>query len=397
MFDRESKDSYHLQITATDSGGRSGFANLIIRIKDVNDSHPKFELEEYKSNVYANLSKGDHIMQLKAVDLDEGANAEAVFTIYDNDDNHNHLDLFEIESNTGVIKLKKKLQKKHENQIYQFWVRAQDQGSPFQLHSEVPVEIYIMSQLDQAPIFSKRDSVYFIRENTPIGRVITQLEAKVQDADADNDDLEGDSVRYRIVSGDYVDEKLFQVDFKGRVIISGRLDRELKPLHKLTVLAMTQTSPTLNSYFDLSIQVLDVNDNSPEFQSDPYDIQVSEGIELNTNILQVKAIDIDFGNNAEVRYALIELDPYQSYSIDAHSGWIQNLKYLDAESSVLHELVVEAEDGNGLKAKTTVRIHVQDVNDNSHRFSQRHYSAAVNEGALPGTIGIVNFNKSPHF
>ena len=60
---------------------------------------------------------------------------------------------------------------------------------------------------------------------------------------------------------------------------------------------------------------------------------------------------------------------------------------MDAESSVLHELVVEAEDGNGLKAKTTVRIHVQDVNDNSHRFSQRHYSAAVNEGALPGTIG----------
>ena len=250
MFDREFKSNYQIQVTATDSGGRSGFTNLIIRIKDVNDNHPKFELEEYKANVYANLSKGDQIVQVKATDLDEGHNADLVYTIYDNDDNHNHLDLFEIESTTGVILLKKKLQKKHENEIYQFWVRAQDKGNPFQLHSEVPVEIYIMSQLDHAPIFSKRDNVYFIRENTPIGRVITHLEAKILGEEED------ETIEYKIASAEYVNEDLFQIDSKGRVIISGRLDRESKPLHKLTVVAMTQTSPTLNSYFELSVQVL---------------------------------------------------------------------------------------------------------------------------------------------
>ena len=28
--------------------------------------------------------------------------------------------------------------------------------------------------------------------------------------------------------------------------------------------------------------------------------------------------------------------------------------------------------------------NVQDVNDNPHQFTQLHYNAAVNEGALPG-------------
>ena len=129
----------------------------------------------------------------------------------------------------------------------------------------------------------------------------------------------------------------------------------------------------------------DVNDNAPEFQSDPYDIQVSEAIEINTNIIQVKAIDPDFGNNGEVRYSIKE-DSHHFFSIDPRSGWIQNVNNLDAEMKVAHELVIEAEDGNGLKAVTKVRLDVVDVNDNPMQFSQRHYSAAVNEGALPGTI-----------
>ena len=54
-----------------------------------------------------------------------------------------------------------------------------------------------------------------------------------------------------------------------------------------------------------------------------------------------------------------------------------------------------AEDGNGLNAMTTVRIHVQDYNDNPMTFSQRHYSAAVNEGALPGTIVFQLMTEDP--
>ena len=84
--------------------------------------------------------------------------------------------------------------------------------------------------------------------------------------------------------------------------ILGRLDRETKAVHQLTFLAETKTSPTLNSYFTLTVQVLDSNDNAPEFQSDPYDIMVSEALAPGTDVVQVQALDPDFGANGEIRY-----------------------------------------------------------------------------------------------
>ena len=58
MFDRELKSNYEIPIAATDTGGRAGFTKIIVEITDINDNHPKFELEEYKANVFANLTKG---------------------------------------------------------------------------------------------------------------------------------------------------------------------------------------------------------------------------------------------------------------------------------------------------------------------------------------------------
>jgi hypothetical protein len=52
-------------------------------------------------------------------------------------------------------------------------------------------------------------------------------------------------------------------------------------------LAETGTSPTLNAYYDLTVQVLDRNDGSPKFNADPYEVKVSEAVAVNTPIIQV--------------------------------------------------------------------------------------------------------------
>ena len=64
MFDRELKSNYEIPIAATDTGGRAGFTKIIVEITDINDNHPKFELEEYKANVFANLTKGKLLINL---------------------------------------------------------------------------------------------------------------------------------------------------------------------------------------------------------------------------------------------------------------------------------------------------------------------------------------------
>ena len=104
--------------------------------------------------------------------------------------------------------------------------------------------------------------------------------------------------------------------------ILGRLDRETKAVHQLTFLAETKTSPTLNSYFKLTVQVLDSNDNAPEFQSDPYDITVSEALAPGTDVVQVQALDPDFGANGEIRYLFTQFNyPLMLFCLNTHNNY----------------------------------------------------------------------------
>ena len=119
MFDREIKPIYEIPIAATDIGGRSGFTKLVVQITDINDNHPKFQLEEYKANVFANLTKGTSVVQVQASDEDFGRNAELKYSIYNDIDMDKLDEIFEIDPNSGMIVLKKNLNNQHENQVYQ--------------------------------------------------------------------------------------------------------------------------------------------------------------------------------------------------------------------------------------------------------------------------------------
>jgi hypothetical protein len=228
----------------------------------VNDNGPVFSLFEYKANIYANASVGSAIVRVVANDDDDKFNSALTYSIYENKTSEVRKH-FSIDAATGEITLKRSaLELK--NQVYQFFVRAQD-GGRAPLHADAPVEIYIMSPLDKPPVFEPRDNVYYIHENSPVGRVVASVKAATGEEES--------TVRYKLVSTAHQGEdSLFVVDDEGRIIINGILDREKMSAHHLTVLAETDSSPTLNTYYDFAIQVLDENDNVPEFQSNPYKV-----------------------------------------------------------------------------------------------------------------------------
>ena len=66
------------------------------------------------------------------------------------------------------------------------------------------------------------------------------------------------------------------MDDKGRLIVSGHLDREERSAHRITIMAETDASPALSAYYHLTVKVLDENDNAPAFSSDLYEVTVSE-------------------------------------------------------------------------------------------------------------------------
>lgn len=371
-FDREEQKFYDLPILATDGGAKLSFLTLRVKILDENDNTPQFDFKEYKSSIYSNLTVGMGFLKVRAKDLDE--NSEQIeYSIYETQ-NSGVLELFAINPATGgVFLLKTGIP--WENQLFQFFIRARDNGKP-PLYSDVPVTVYIMSANDQPPLPEKKDDKYFISENSLPGTVVTKIKL-----------LTNSSVNFKILD-EPSGKSQFSIDHHGTVALSSPLDAETKDHYLLGVLLETETTPSLTAMVEMRIQVLDENDNYPSFESTSYVMHVAENIDEGSHILKVIAHDIDKGRNGELRYSFAtdSLEIADVFSIDAHTGWITNLIPLDKETKSEYRFHVTATDNGHPKhtARTTVTIKIKDYNDQPSLFKRKFYEAAVNEDAWPG-------------
>ena len=108
---------------------------------------------------------------------------------------------------------------------------------------------------------------------------------------------------------------------------------------------------SLNSTLDLLIEILDVNDNAPEFFGEPYPkIRVREDVGIYSKIFQVNALDNDTDVNGEVHYkisTLADKNSKQAFRIDAITGEIYLISPLDYETTKEYFLPIIAYDGYG--------------------------------------------------
>lgn len=316
--------------------------------------------------------------QIKASDADENQNSVIKYSIYDTQ-NTGVKNLFSIDEDTGAMYLSK-MANQLENQMFQFFVRAYDGGSP-SLHADVSVDVYIMSQSDLAPSFEKRERILFQAENSAAGTVITRL--KLTNANV--------TAKYRIASEMDLDEPQFEITTDGQLRLAKTLDRELKDTHYIGVYAESDSSPSLTAFCEILLHVQDENDNSPIFESSRYHLHVAENIEKGSVIMKVTARDADTGSNADIRYAFdgdAGGDILNIFDIDAHTGTIITLVELDREQIDEYNFRVIATDNGQPKhtGETMVAIKVRDYNDCAPTFKNASYSAAINEDALPGTV-----------
>lgn len=316
------------------------------------------------------------LLQIKALDADENQNSVIKYTIYDTQ-NTGVKELFGIDEDTGAMYLTKNAEQL-ENQMYQFFVRAHDGGSP-SLHSDISVDIYIMSQSDMPPTFEKRDRILFLSESSPPGTVITRLKLTTNF-----------SAKYRIASELNVDSPQFTIADDGELRLAKPLDRELKDTHYIGVYAESDSSPSLTAFAEIVLHVQDENDNSPIFESVRYNLLLAENIEKSTSIMKVTARDADSGSNGDIRYTFGNDvgDVINIFDIDMHTGWISTLVSLDKEQMGEYNFQVVATDNGQPRnsAQTLVSIKLMDYNDCPPIFKNSSYAASVGEIALPGTV-----------
>lgn len=113
------------------------FLQLTIRVSDVNDNAPKFELPDYQAhNVDEDITHGTSILKVKATDADSGSNAEIEYLVSD--------DHFRVDKD-GIIMNHKQLDADNNNAYYEFIVTAKDKGKEIATQCNRGADPYLFS------------------------------------------------------------------------------------------------------------------------------------------------------------------------------------------------------------------------------------------------------------
>jgi hypothetical protein len=83
------------------------------------------------------------------------------------------------------------------------------------------------------------------------------------------------------------------------------------------------TTPLKSSPLIVDIEVLDANDNSPQFTKDSYTRGISETSSVGSFVEEVQALDADIGVNGQVVYSLLNGTEY--FKIENETGMFLNI------------------------------------------------------------------------
>ncbi|XP_041440823.1 protocadherin gamma subfamily A, 3 L homeolog isoform X2 [Xenopus laevis] len=180
------------------------------------------------------------------------------------------------------------------------------------------------------------------------------------------------------------------------LIIEKNLDREEKESHKLSITAFDGGNPPRSGTSQITVIVLDSNDNAPVFDHSTYKVVLEENTPQNTVILKLNATDQDEGLNGEIEYFfgyhtlnfIKEL-----FTLNQQSGEISVHGVIDFEEKDFYEISVRAKDkGNPEhESRCLILIRIEDVNDNAPEITLTSLLNAVPENAALGTaVGFLS-------
>ncbi|OTF81020.1 protocadherin Fat 4-like protein, partial [Euroglyphus maynei] len=382
-LDRELNDKITLKVLAiekkpnVDPDHKEPSSCIVeITLLDSNDNNPQF----FPSNVYTfsvleTAASGTLIGSVYASDRDINENGRIIY--YKQNDSLSQNGPFDVYPQNGSIYVTDRFsQMLSKPGQFTFFVVASDLAK---MHHErrtavAIIRVNITDINNSVPEFIGAPFEAYVGESLPEGAYVTQIIA--QDADQVDTMLE-----YSIVAGN--DEKQFIIDSKsGKVYTSAVLDYETKQSFDLLV----QVSDGINTAVaPLLVNLVDINDNSPQFTHDVYNFTVVEELGSNITVGTVMAFDRDSGKNSEIHYQIIGDHANELFFIEQRNGNIRTKSKLDREIESKVEFLVIAYDGGTpqLSGSTKVLVSIEDINDNAPYFDQNQYEVEVPEELDP--------------
>jgi len=381
-LDRETDDRYTLMVEAVDQGYPSLTSSAVIHITvlDINDNPPRFT-RLFSVNVTENTEVGSFVIGITSSDLDVGVNTKATYRFTENPGN-----MFKIDSDTGKVYVASSLDREIQDE-YLLNVVAAD-GS---WQAETPLTITIQDVNDNAPEFEKSSYKFNFPETHKIGATVGRIIATDRDKQGSNSVV---SYNLKQPSDVFFIDPIYGDIFTKRELKYKHSTKDTSPENEytLTVLATDNGKPPLSTECLVIINVIDSNNNAPQFEKKKYFSPIPINLEIWSPLITVVAIDHDSGVNSEIDYFVYGGNATDLVQVDKHSGLVSLKKKLtDADLNKNYDLVIRATD-HGVPPKqdtTDVTFTMTSENNFSPEFSSFSYQVFVPENEPIGTTILV--------
>lgn len=285
--------------------------------------------------------------------------------------------LFKLKGDTGDVLLVKRLDYESLNDTHiEFSVKAT--SSDGIRESITLVRVAVENVNDHTPEFEQKSYRVAVVENTKSPEKILTVQA--HDADATLTDLDKElgfnSISYSLSGPNAAS---FVINSKTGVVQiapNQTIDRERDSVLKFMVTAEDapgRNTETRRATVEVTITVLDVNDNAPVFAQKSYSAVIPESAETNSLVLNITADDPDEGPGGEIHYDFLnEGDANGLLRINSQTGEIRTKVPLTGKGrSEPYEIVVRAQDNGGqiehqvsLFSDVTFVLYIGDVSAN---------------------------------
>lgn len=375
-LDYEIEQSYMFQVRVCDQGVPILCTSETVQVSvvDLNDNPPEYVQDPYIVEINENSLLGESVLFVNSTDVDSLPNSQIFLGFF------NTTAPFDLRNDNEIYYSgPEELDYEGEFRSYILNLRGTNPPGPTggdqTFIVDVAITINIVDRNDEPPIFETDFDNVTIAEHSAVGTVVYIL--NTTDADTEPNS----QVRYTIRNFfvDFIPTQVVPFEIVGnevRVSDNATIDFEtLEFDYVLEIEAINEPPPgslddeTQTGNFTLTVDLRDINDNSPECLG-PFAAELSE--DATTTNVTVRARDADSGLNQFLYYNIeADGDPLCSldfpFQIDPDSGRLSICYPLDFEEIPEYDLNIVVCD-RGMRELCTIcplMVTVTDANDNT--------------------------------